>query len=250
MADAPQACDPHLDLFPFTRPLKNLTESVNRGRRTRIVAIGSSSTAGEPSAPDWQVKIVPYPARLELALRRKCYGAMIDVLNRGLGGQEAPEELSRFESDVIAEAPALVIWQVGTNAVFHAADYNPDDIAAAIKTGLRWLAHLPTDVVLMDLQYTTAVTTPDKIGLARQIEKIILDAANEADVNVFRRWALMEKWVKDGVASVADLTDPADTNDHLHMSEWATACVSRALAGAIVNAPLPPAAPVTPPSAA
>jgi hypothetical protein len=29
---------------------------------------------------------------------------MIDVLNRGIGGQEAPEELSRFEPDVIAEA--------------------------------------------------------------------------------------------------------------------------------------------------
>ena len=43
---------------------------------------------------------------------------MIDVLNRGIGGQEAPSELSRFEPDVLAEAPALVIWQVGTNAVF------------------------------------------------------------------------------------------------------------------------------------
>ncbi len=44
---------------------------------------------------------------------------MIDVLNRGMGGQEAPiDELARFEPDVIGEAPALVIWQVGTNAVF------------------------------------------------------------------------------------------------------------------------------------
>ena len=43
---------------------------------------------------------------------------MIDVLNRGIGGQEAPSELSRFEPDVLAELPALVIWQVGTNAVF------------------------------------------------------------------------------------------------------------------------------------
>ena len=33
---------------------------------------------------------------------------MIDVLNRGVGGQEATTELPRFEPDVIAEAPALV----------------------------------------------------------------------------------------------------------------------------------------------
>ena len=241
MADTPKACDPHLDLFPFTHSLRHLTESVSRRRRTKIVAIGSSSTAGEPTAPDWQVKIVPFPARLELALRRNYYGGMIDVLNRGLGGQEAPEELSRFESDVIAEAPALVIWQVGTNAVFRSCAYNLADVEAAIKTGLRWLARLPMDVVLMDLQYTTAVTKPEKIGLSRQVEKIILDAANEANVNVFRRWALMEKWVKDGVATVDDLTDPADTQDHLHMSEWATACVSQALVGVILKAPPPPA---------
>jgi hypothetical protein len=240
MADTPPVCDPHFDLFQFSHPLRHLTASIGRGRRTKIVAIGSSSTAGEPTAPDWQVKIIPYPARLELALRRNYYGAMIDVLNRGLGGQEAPEELSRFESDVITEAPALVIWQVGTNAVFHSVDYNPADIEAAIKTGLRWLARLPMDVVLMDMQYTTAVTGPDKIGLSRQIEKIILEAASGANVNVFRRWALMEKWVNDGVATLLDLTDPADTSDHLHMSEWATACVSKALFGTILKAPPPP----------
>ena len=50
---------------------------------------------------------------------------MIDVVNRGNGGQEAPEELSRFENDILAEAPTLVIWQVGTNAVFPTSDYNP-----------------------------------------------------------------------------------------------------------------------------
>lgn len=244
MADTPQFCDPHLDLFPFSVPLRHFSESLGRGRRTKVVAIGSSSTAGEPTAPDWQVKIVPYPARLELALRRNYYGAMIDVLNRGLGGQDAPEELSRFESDVIAEAPALVIWQVGSNAVFHDLDHHPDEIAASISTGLRWLARLPMDVVLMDLQYTTALTTDKKIGLSTKIEKVILDAAAQAKINVFRRWDLMKKWVDDRVATIDDLTDPADVNDHLHMSEWATACVSRALVGAILNAPPPPPPPI------
>jgi hypothetical protein len=238
MADTPKVCDPHLDLFPFTYPLRHLTESINRGRRTKIVAIGSSSTAGEPTAPDWQVKIVPYPARLELALRRKYFGHMIDVLNRGLGGQEAPEELSRFECDVIAEEPAMVIWQVGSNAVFH--QLNTDEVAAAISTGLRWLAHLPMDVMLLDLSYTTALTIHKRIDLSTKIEKIILDAAAQAKVNVFRRWDLMKKWVDDNVTTIAELTDPLDDHDQLHMSEWATACVSDALWRTIVAAPLPP----------
>jgi acyl-CoA thioesterase-1 len=230
-------CNLHLDLFPFKYPLPHLTESLKRQRRTRVVAIGSSSTAGEPS-PSGEVKIVPFPARLELALRRHNYGRMIDVLNRGLGGQEAPEELSRFESDVIAEAPALVIWQVGTNAVFHELDYNPLDVAAAIAAGLDWLAPLAMDVVLMDLQYTTAVVTPqEKLDRSEAIEKIILAAADTAKVNVFKRWALMAQWVKDGM-QLADLTDPEDTS-HLHMSEWATNCVAQALYGTIAGAPQP-----------
>lgn len=245
MALAPKYFDPHIDLFPFTHPLLHLTESIHRGRRTKIVAIGSSSTAGEPTqgeptagqptASDWQVRIVPYPARLELALRRKHFGCMIDVLNRGLGGQEAPDELARFESDVIAEAPAMVIWQVGGNAVFH--NLNLDEVTAAINTGLRWLACLPIDVVMMDLPYTTALY--DKMNLSKTVQNIILDAAVQAKVNVFRRWDLMKKWVDDGcVKSVADLTDPLD-DLHLHMSEWATACVSDALWRTIVAAPPP-----------
>ena len=238
MADAPQFFDPHLELFRFTYPLPHLTESISRGRRTKIVAIGSSSTAGEPTPPDWQVRIVPFPARLELALRREHFGCMIDVLNRGLGGQEAPDELARFECDVIAEAPAMVIWQVGGNAVFH--QLNLDEVTAAIITGLRWLARLPMDVVMMDLPYTTALTTRKRIGLSRKVEKIILDAAAEAKVNVFRRWDLMKQWVADGITTIPKLTDPLDDHDHLHMSEWATACVSNALFRTIIAAPPPP----------
>jgi len=44
--------------------------------------------------------------------------AKIDVLNRGKGGEEAVEELPRFDADIFDEAPSLLIWQVGTNAVF------------------------------------------------------------------------------------------------------------------------------------
>ena len=116
--------------------------SLKRQRKIKIVTIGSSSTAGEGD-------VLPYPAR---RLSRP----------HGMSGQEAPSELSRFEPDVIGEAPALVIWQVGTNAVFRKEEFNFDDVAGSIATGLDWLASLPTDVVLMDLQYATALVVPDE----------------------------------------------------------------------------------------
>ena len=42
------------------------------------------------------------------------------------------------------EAHVLVVWQVGTNAVYH--DYNPAEVAAAIEVGLQWLAGFAADV--------------------------------------------------------------------------------------------------------
>ncbi len=228
MADTSRSCDVHLDLVALKYPLPHLAQSLRRRRKTRIVAIGSSSTAGEGN-------IIPYPARLELALRGHAYGRMIDILNRGIGGQEAPEELARFEPDVIGEAPALVIWQVGTNAVFHNEVYSPDAVAAAIAAGLDWLGGLAADVVLMDLQYTTAIVKPEKIELARDILSRIEAAAESARVNVFRRFALMERWCVQGGIPIDKLIDPTD-GDRLHMSDWATNCMTQALYAAMVGA--------------
>jgi lysophospholipase L1-like esterase len=99
----------HADAFQYRLP--NFANRLNASGSIKIVAIGSSSTAGEGD-------IVPYPRRLQAALRGKYPSRMMDVLNRGIGGQEAPDELARMQQDVIAEAPALVIWQVGTNPNF------------------------------------------------------------------------------------------------------------------------------------
>jgi acyl-CoA thioesterase I len=224
MPDATLPCDAPRDQIDFKYPLPHFAESLKHGRKTRIVAIGSSSTAGADG-------VLPFPPRLEMLLREKFYGRMIDVINRGIGGQEAPEELSRFESDVIGEAPSLVIWQVGTNAIYRNQDYNPDDVIAAITAGLGWLDGLPMDVVLMDLQYTRAVVG-DKIELSKVMVSRISDAAEKAKVNVFHRFALMHCWNEADIP-LAELDD----GGQLHTSEWATKYVAMALSAAIAGAP-------------
>jgi acyl-CoA thioesterase I len=229
MSDASPPCIARPDLVAFSHPLAHLTESFRRRQDVKIVAIGSSSTAGEGG-------IAPYPGRLELAMRKRLPDCRIEVLNRGISGQEAPSELARFDSDVIAEAPALVIWQVGTNAVFRDQEFDIGDIARSIAAGLDRLAGLPMDVVLMDLQYTTAVVNPDKIALARQMVSLIAAVAGKAGVNVFRRFALMQCWCVDDGIPIADLIDPTDPS-HLHMSDRATDCVTQALDSAIGSAP-------------
>jgi acyl-CoA thioesterase-1 len=236
MTDAPRPCNPHLDLVGFKHPLPRLTESLKQQRKIKIVAIGSSSTAGVNG-------VIPYPQRLESFLRERYYGRMIDVLNRGLGGQESPEELSRLECDVIAEAPQLVIWQVGTNSVYRKVDYDFGAVQQAIAVGLSWLAHVPMDIVLMDLQYTKAIV--DHIDLAEDIEARILAVGETAKVNVFQRWALMKRWCKDGGIPLSEMDDGVEP--HLHTGDWATRCITTALDLAIGGAvgPVPGAPPPT-----
>ena len=230
MPDASRPCKMYPDLTRFTAGLPRLADALKSQRKIKVVAIGSSSTQGVVPVRTG-VPVLPYPPRVEMWLRKKYFGRLIDVTNRGISGQEAPEEISRFQPDVFDENPSLVIWQIGTNAVYK--DYSPDEVKAAIRAGLKWLkAKATMDVVLLDLQYTKAML--DKLPQSTAIEKIISDAAADAGVNVFNRFALMKRWVDDKVVgSVTDLDDGAD--EHLHTGEWATNCISRALFDAIAE---------------
>ena len=117
--------------IPFEHGLTRFAQSLTRGR-PKIVAIGSSTTAGEGG-------IRAYPERLLSFLQGEYPNPKITMVNQGIGGQEAPSELLRFDTDVIAEKPDLVIWQVGTNAVWQPADQHPpsiDETTTAIRDGL------------------------------------------------------------------------------------------------------------------
>jgi acyl-CoA thioesterase-1 len=228
-------CKTHPEIVGFKYPMPHFRAALKSQRKVKVVAIGSSSTAGADG-------VLPFLPRLQMQLRETFYGSMIDVINRGVGGEEALDEASRFECDVIAEAPSLVIWQVGTNAVFHDTSYSRDQVAQAIAAGLRWLAARQIDVVLMDLQYTKALvfqigaSTVPKLPLSEDMVAKIANVAESADpkVNVFRRFALMKNWVDAGIP--LDSMDDQGS-DRLHTSKWATDCVARALAEAIVNSP-------------
>jgi lysophospholipase L1-like esterase len=214
----------------FRHPIGHFRNSLGTRRKTRIVALGSSSTAGTN-------EIVAFPARLEQSLRKANFGCMIDVLNRGLGGQEAPEELSRLECDVVAEQPSLVIWQIGTNAAYRDGLYSLDEVEAALRVGLAWLTPLPIDVIVMDLQYTAAIVdVPRRLALAEDMQRRIEKVTSAAGVNLFGRWGLMKSWCHGGQIPLPALDD--GHGDRLHVSEVATARISSILGQAMMSAPL------------
>ena len=132
--------NPEIPAFhsPFEHRLSHFAQKFDATGPIKIVAIGSSSTAGEGG-------IAPYPCRLESALRNagnwpsnfadQFKNRMIDVMNRGMSGDEAPGEGARLQTDVLDENPSLVIWQIGKNAVWKAC--NLDAVAEAIDEGLN-----------------------------------------------------------------------------------------------------------------
>lgn len=223
MPDELKSCDIPASLIRFERPLFYLAKQLDEAGPVKIVAIGSSTTAGEGTVP-------PYPGRLETALQRR-FGPAVHVINKGLGGEEAPKEFKRFDADVIAHAPVLTIWQVGTNAIFHDG-YDLDDVAAVIDAGLKRLSGLAMDVVLMDLQYAPAILQPGKIAGTRCMVNLIADAAARAGVNLFRRFDLMRHWNKDRNIPIDQMIE----SDGLHQTDWCTGCVVRALDALIADA--------------
>jgi hypothetical protein len=226
MVQPPPQADTLSDFATFKLP--HFFEALHGTEPVRLVAMGSSSTAGRPD-------VVPYPAWLEMYLRwqyqERFPHLKLDVLNRGKGGEEAPDEYKRFKDDIFAENPSLVIWQVGTNAVFR-KNYTVEQTATAIRDGLAQLKGKNFDVLLIDPQYVPAMLRDDNASAAEQMVSTIAAIADAAGVSLFRRWALMRHWHVHNNIALADMIDPTD-GDKLHQSDWSTMLVSKILVSAI-----------------
>ena len=223
----PAGCPPER-VEPVSSPASRA--AVRAGRPFTVVAFGSSSTEGVgASAPDRT-----YPALLEARLQKALPGEAIRVLNRGIGGQEVGEMVDRLDTDVLAEHPQLVVWQVGSNAALHGTD--PETFRDRLVAGLQRLRAAGVDVVIMDSQLSPAVMSRP---LQPQIAARLREAATAASVPVFSRTALMRAWEADGVPPL-DMLGP----DGLHHNDRGYACLAEALAGAILDG-LQAAAPVT-----
>eukprot|EP01035_Chromulina_nebulosa_P034748 gene34748-46660_t len=131
--------------------LPHVAAKLAAGQPVVIVAFGSSSTEGYGSTgPEFT-----YPNRLAAQLRRAYPDEGITVLNRGKGGEDAPEMIARLQSEVINSKPDLVIWQVGTNAVLRNLD--PGETAKIVEDGISRIQEAGADLVLVDPQYSPAV---------------------------------------------------------------------------------------------
>ncbi len=211
------------------RPLTRTSRLLAAGLPIRIVALGSSSTAGAgASSPD-----ASYPSQLAIELRERFPDHEITVLNRGVNGEEAAEMLARFKTNVIDERPDLVLWQVGTNAVLRDNPIEP--ASSLIEKGISQLKALGVDVVLIDPQFTPKVIAKHK--LARMLD-VLAFRAKQFNISVFQRFAVMRDWREHQGIPFETFSAP----DQLHMNDWSYACVAKIMSTAIAEAATRPVA--------
>ena len=111
------------------------------GGPLKIVAIGSSSTTGL-----WVLNsAATFPEVMRRELEKLRPSSRIEIVNSGRIGETIKDNLARFERDVLAHRPDLVIWQIGTNDV--AWGGHADGLKDQVIRGVRALKTAGVDVI-------------------------------------------------------------------------------------------------------
>ena len=209
-------------LLDLGNPLAIARKAMAERKQLRIMALGSSSTAGYGvSNPAFA-----YPTQLRIGLEKALPSVDFEVINRGIGGQDVEEMAARMQEEMRGNLPSLVIWQTGTNAAIRQMPI--EKFEGWLSGGLKLGKSLGADFVLMNLQYVPAVVAaPDK----EAYEKVMADAAKDYAAGLFRRYDIMQSWYEDGMpyAQFVQL-------DGLHLNDFGQKCIGKLLTRSILSA--------------
>lgn len=212
-------CDvPAADIAaPATLP--NVAQTLQKGEKVRILAIGSSSTLGAGASS----KTYSYPSQLEAILENTLKGVDVIIVNRGVSGEIAEDTAERIRSEVTLKKPDLVLWQLGTNdALLHIPLQEFEEI---VRSTIRWLKENRIDVVLVGMQYTSRLARdPNYIAIREILQKI---AAEENTLYV-RRYDAM-RFIAQRRANLQLLA-----SDNFHLNDLGYHCMAEHVAHAMI----------------
>lgn len=210
-------CAPPSALVAPIISFDRLAAAIASERRVRIVAIGSSTTEGVgASSPAYS-----YPALLSSELGEARPDIGWSVYGRGIGGEDVAETFARFDDDVLTLRPALVIWQIGSNAAMRGTD--PGHFRTLVKRGVEMLKAAGADVILMNPQFAPRLNR--RPHLARFTEALA-QIAVKTEAALFPRYELMRFWVETRGVPLSSLL----VEDELHHGDFGYACIAQALA--------------------
>ncbi len=199
--------------------LKNFATVLEKQGPVRILAIGSSSTAGTGSSSSTKT----YPSQLEGVLKRALPGAEVAVLNRGLPGEVAASTAQRIRTEVARAKPDLVLWQLGTNDALSRVP--PKEFEATADSTIRWLKSNQIDVVLVGLQYTPRLAHDPNYAAIRDALQLVAVRENVLYVSRYDAMRFMAQ-------SRADLD--LMSHDNFHLNDLGYQCMAEHVAHAVI----------------
>lgn len=216
--DAPRSCDVPAYLLTSESALPKVAEAIKSRRPLDILVIGSrSSTINTPDG-------TAYPGRLQVALQEKLPSITVNVSVELQVKKTAEEVAAGLVKLMEVKKPTLVVWQTGTVDAMRSID--PDDFRGAVDEGVVALQHAGADVVLLNLQYSprteTMISAPPYLDNMRVV-------AQQHDVPLFDRFAIMRHWQESGDFDLFSATHGIDLAKRVHD------CLGRALSQFVVE---------------
>lgn len=217
--EAPANCEVPAYLLTSESALPKVETAIASERRLEILVVGSRSStisAAEANA---------YPGRLQVMLKEALPKVAVNVSVELQVKKTAEEVAGGLVKLVELKKPTLVIWQTGTYDAIRSID--PDDFRAGVTDGVAALQKAGTDVVLMNLQYSprteTMISAPPYLDNMRVV-------AQEHDVPLFDRFAIMRHWSDAGDFDLTSTSHGVDLAKRVHD------CLGRALSKFVMDA--------------
>jgi hypothetical protein len=219
-ADPPPSCEVPSYLLSSESALPGVTDAVKSGRPLEILVVGSrSSTINNTSDSS------AYPGRMQALLKEKLPSVAVNV-SVDLQVTKAAEEVASILAKLVEnKKPVLVVWQTGTVDAMRSVD--PDDFRTAVDDGVAALRSAGADVILMNLQYSPRTET--MISAAPYLDNMRV-VAQEHDVPLFDRFAIMNHWNESGDFDLFSASRGLELARRVHD------CLGRALSQFVVNA--------------
>jgi hypothetical protein len=217
--DVPQGCEVPDYLLASESALPKVMDAVKSGHPLDILVVGSrSSTINAAEA-------IAYPGRLQAMLKEKLPSITVNVSVDLEAKKTAAEVAAGLVKQVDEKKPTLVIWQTGTVDAMRSVD--PDDFRGAVNDGVAALQNTGVDVILMNLQYSprteTMISAPPYLDNMRVV-------AQEHDVPLFDRFAMMRQWNDSGEFDLFNASHGLELAKRVHD------CLGRALSQFVINA--------------
>ncbi|WP_119420342.1 SGNH/GDSL hydrolase family protein [Desertibaculum subflavum] len=216
-------CDAPADDTFIAFGLPRVAAKLKAREPVAILVLGTASSLDYGTDPAGRA----YPARLLTELRKLRPVPTVTVVNRSIRQETAAAMIKRFDQEIAATRPDLVIWQTGsTDAV---SRVGVSEFGDALGTGIDLVHRRDVDLLFVTPQFMPQAAAVSRFGdYVDYMEQV----AQSRRVPLLNRYDIMRHWSESGAIAM----DPAGKPEKLKLIDTVQACVAEQLARAIAAA--------------